>query len=82
MTPRTWAEKAIEKAMVAYDDCLCKTCAIPFHAKLLLAEHQRMVRAVHRMKRAVDSPDGNYNLGYRRACLDILAALERGRKVR
>lgn len=42
-------------------------------------EHQRMVRAVHRLKRIVDSPDGNYNLGYRRACLDVLAALERGR---
>lgn len=97
MTPRTWAEKEVAKAVTGYQwngRIRKSTVTLPAIAvKLLLAEHQRAVRIV---KRAIAAQKRNIELTLQRghenngrlhvfalAQLEaILAALERGRTTR
>lgn len=83
MTPRTWAERKVEKhnfRLVANAPWLIKA---DVGAKLLLAEHQRAVRICKRYQRlAINGKLGfahDQSVGFVTACNMILAALERGR---
>lgn len=82
MTPRNWAEK--EGNRIARDMSLKEATYITI-ARGLQREHQRAVRICKRIGlqdvgKMFDYKHPDYAQGYVKACVDILAALERGRK--
>ena len=88
MTPSTWAEDKLAKAVTGYHwngRRRKSTVTLPsIAAKLLLNEHARSVRICRqaRMLKFHDLRDTDTNEwldGYEAACNDILTALQRGR---
>ena len=84
MTPRTWAEDKLAKAVTGYHwngRRRKSTVTLPsIAAKLLLNEHARSVRIVKRyIKHMAGATPYEWEKGYQSACNDILAALQRGR---
>ena len=81
MARREWARKLIDKQPMARGgDSVDGNGAI----KLLKAEHARAVRIVKRAKRLElhglrDTDTNEFLEGYEAACVDILAALTKGR---
>lgn len=88
MTPRTWAEAKVAKAVTGYQwngRIRKSTVTLPaIAAKLLLAEHQRAVRIIKaeikRVKLDQHSLDAHTKGHVLDALENVLAALERGRK--
>ena len=75
MTPRTWAEKKVEKAWQKHRGGL-----LDFTSGLIVSEHARAVRIVTRIQKGYASK--NFNLMHSEkiaVCELILAALQRGR---
>ena len=84
MTPRTWAEEMVAKAVTGYQwngRIRKSTVILPaIAAKLLQAEHARAVRIVKRhIKHMAGATPYQWEKGYQAACNNILAALQRGR---
>ena len=81
MARREWARKLIDKQPMARGgDSVDGNAAI----KLLQAEHARAVRIVKRAKALQfhglrDTDTNEFLEGYEAACVDILAALSKGR---
>ena len=81
MARREWARKLIDKQPMARGgDSVDGNAAI----KLLKAEHARAVRVVKRAKRLElhglrDTDTNEFLEGYEAVCVDILAALAKGR---
>ena len=90
MTPRTWAEEKVAKAVTGYQwnaRIRKSTVTLPaIAAKLLLAEHQRAVRICKKLKQKAyfveDTMDADQFDAYTAALDDVAAALERGRTTR
>lgn len=90
LTPRTWAEKKVAKAVTGYQwngRIRKSTVTLPAIAvKLLLAEHQRAVRIVKAEIERVKKDQHTYHSEERCLILGsletVLAALERGRTTR
>ncbi len=80
MTPRTWAEDKVAKAVTGYQwngRIRKSTVTLPaIAAKLLQAEHARSVRVV---KRFIRQYAADRDLIERTVAQNILSALQRGR---
>lgn len=91
MTPRTWAEEKVVKAATGYQwNARIRKSTVRLQAiaaKLLLAEHQRAVRICKRYMKSYNyflelTDDEVLKARWRTrigVCVDLLAALERGR---
>ena len=88
MARREWADKIVKQEMTGYHwNARIKksTVILPdIAAKLLVKEHARAVRVVKRAKRLElhglrDTDTNEFLEGYEAACVDILAALSKGR---
>ena len=82
MARRGWADKAVSKATTCPDGV--SVVYAPTAEKLLKAEHARAVRVVRQAKRLEfhglrDTDTNEFLEGYEAACVDILAALTKGR---
>ena len=84
MARREWADKLVERYSF-YANATDREFVISLAASLLLRkEHARAVRIVKRAKRLElhglrDTDTNEFLEGYEAACVDILAALSKGR---
>ena len=83
MTKKTWALKLVGRHTLN-DKKLGPVINFPRTVKLLQAEHARAVRVVKQAKALQlhglrDTDTNEFLEGYEAACVDILAALSRGR---